>query len=70
MSVGKVYYDEIHLTVSQQFRTFHGCLIDYLDMCSGKRFVETFKIRNQKVAADCITGSYADLSAVEAASIS
>src|SRR5699024_7670633 len=63
MIVRVVYHDQINLAVTQKFCAFHGCLIDYLDMCSGKCLVETLEIRDQEVAADRIAGSYADLAA-------
>ena len=63
MIVRVIYHDQIYLAVPQQLSTFHRCLIDHLDMSSGKCLVETLKIRDQEIAADRIAGSYADLPA-------
>ena len=55
--------NEIYLTVLQKFRTLDRSGIGHFYMCVRESFVETFQIRNQKIPADGVAGTDADLAA-------
>ena len=55
--------NEIYLTVLQKFRTLDRSGIGHFYMCVRESFVETFQIRDQKIPADGVAGTDADLAA-------
>ena len=55
--------NEIYLTVFQKFRTLDRSGIGHFYMCVRESFVETFQIRDQKIPADGVAGTDADLTA-------
>ena len=55
--------NEIYLTVLKKFRTLDRSGIGHFYMCVRESFVETFQIRDQKIPADGVAGTDADLTA-------
>ena len=58
-----VDHDQIHLTALQQLHTFNGGLIDDFDVGIREFFVKPFQIGNQKITADSVAGTDANLAA-------
>lgn len=57
-----VDHDQIHKPVLKELGTFHGSLVDDLDVSAGESSVKTLQIRDEKIPADRVAGSDPDLS--------
>ena len=61
MGVRGICHNEIYLSVSEQLRTADGSLVGDTDAHVGMFFVKPLEVGNQKIPANGITGSDAQL---------
>ena len=61
MGIRGICHNEIYLFVSEQLCTADGSLVGDTDAHVGMFFVKSLKVGNQKIPADGITGSNAQL---------